>query len=120
MTRRAQQRQQPVGLVYLVHLVCPMAHGPQRASQHYTGFVERPEELDARLTAHRAGRGARFLAACVERGSDFVLARTWTPATRRLERTLKRHGGATRRCPICTPGTTWGRCTVSRTRRAEP
>jgi predicted GIY-YIG superfamily endonuclease len=80
------------GTVYLLHFDRPYGH-----AAHYTGWAI---DLDARLAAHTAGRGARLLAVIREAGIGWQLARTW-PGTRTRERALKRQGGASRRCPLC-------------------
>jgi hypothetical protein len=54
-----------------------------------------------RLAVHRAGHGARIMAAVVERGVPFFVARTWVGG-RALERKLKRRKNAPRLCPACT------------------
>jgi predicted GIY-YIG superfamily endonuclease len=81
-----------VGTVYLLHFDRPYGH-----AGHYTGWAS---NLNARLTEHAAGRGARLLAVVQQAGIGWHLARTW-PGTRALERALKRQGGASRRCPLC-------------------
>lgn len=56
--------------------------------------------LEARLDAHRSGRGARLLAVVAEAGIGWTLARTWR-GDRYRERQLKRQGGRSRLCPLC-------------------
>jgi predicted GIY-YIG superfamily endonuclease len=85
-------RPSPIGLVYLVHFTEPYRH-----ARHYTGWTA---DLDSRLAAHQAGRGARLLQVITQAGIGWTLARTWQ-GTRERERQLKRQGGASRRCPIC-------------------
>ncbi|MFD0000168.1 hypothetical protein [Nocardia sp. NPDC127526] len=80
------------GTVYLLHFDRPFRH-----ARHYTGWTT---DLDARLTEHRAGRGARLLEVLRDNGIGWELARTWH-GTRSRERQLKREGGAARRCPKC-------------------
>jgi predicted GIY-YIG superfamily endonuclease len=80
------------GTIYLLHFDQPYRH-----ARHYTGWAA---DLDTRLTAHTAGRGARLLTVIADAGIGWTLARTWT-GTRRRERALKRQGGASRRCPLC-------------------
>ncbi|MFE3195029.1 hypothetical protein ACFXHA_38905 [Nocardia sp. NPDC059240] len=80
------------GTVYLLHFDQPFRH-----ARHYTGWTT---DLDARLTEHRAGRGARLLEVLRDNGIGWELARTWA-GTRGRERQLKREGGASRRCPKC-------------------
>jgi predicted GIY-YIG superfamily endonuclease len=78
--------------VYLLHFTERLAH-----AGHYLGSAG---DLQARLTAHRDGQGARLLAVCKERGIGFELARTWQGG-RELERQLKRRHAGPRLCPIC-------------------
>jgi predicted GIY-YIG superfamily endonuclease len=83
------------GQVYLLHLDPPVA-GHAGHYQHST------HDLDARLEAHREGRGARLLEVQKERGGTFRLVRTW-PGGRGRERAIKdRHEGP-RLCPECSP-----------------
>jgi len=84
----------PPGTVYMLHFTAPFGH-----ARHYVGWAR---DLDARITAHRDGRGARLVAVITAAGIGFTVART-VPGDRTLERAIKRAGGATRYCPICTP-----------------
>jgi predicted GIY-YIG superfamily endonuclease len=86
-------RQAPQGTVYLL---CFGDH-PYRHAKHYLGFTT---DLDARLAAHAAGRGARLLEVITAAGITFTLARTWQ-GTRSLERKLKNQHNSCRLCPIC-------------------
>ena len=70
---------------------------PRGFAGHYTGWTL---NLPARLVDHAAGRGARLMQVVGEVGIDWQLARIW-PGTRARERSLKRSGGAARRCPVC-------------------
>jgi hypothetical protein len=67
--------------------------------QHYLGWCL---DLDVRLAAHRAGRGARLTQVAVERGIAFEVVRTW-PGDRTLERRLKNRKESPRFCPLCFP-----------------
>lgn len=82
------------GTVYLLHLDPPVKH-----ARHYTGWTS---NLDERLEAHRAGRGARLLEVAVEAGGTFRLVRTW-PGSRALERAIKDIRNAPQLCPECSP-----------------
>ncbi|HRJ42165.1 MAG TPA: hypothetical protein PL105_09795 [Caldilineaceae bacterium] len=84
--------------VYLLHFAQPIS--PAHTARHYIGYTD---DLDARLSEHRAGRGSRFCVVAAERGIEFVLARTW-PGNRTKERQLKRQKMAPRLCPICQAG----------------
>lgn len=81
-----------VGTVYLLHF-----HQPYKHARHYIGWTT---DLDARLSAHRHGRGARLLAVISQAGIDWTLARTWH-GPRARERQIKIQGGASRVCPCC-------------------
>jgi hypothetical protein len=84
--------------VYLVHLDQRLGSDhPQGGAQHYLGQTI---NLDQRLECHRAGLGARILAAAVERGISFDVVRTW-PGGRAEERQLKRQHNAPKLCPRC-------------------
>jgi predicted GIY-YIG superfamily endonuclease len=82
------------GTIYLLHFSQPYKH-----AAHYIGFTT---DLPARLDAHTKGTGARLLEVITAAGLSFQLARTWK-GTRKSERQIKRHGGATRLCPMCNP-----------------
>jgi len=82
-----------VGTVYLLHFDAPFGH-----AKHYTGWSA---DLPARLAEHEAGRGARLTEVVCDAGIRWVLSRTWPGVTRDYERSLKRQGGAARRCPAC-------------------
>jgi predicted GIY-YIG superfamily endonuclease len=82
------------GTVYIVHFDTPYKH-----ARHYTGWAT---DLDARLEAHREGRGARLMEVIKEAGITWRLSRTW-PGTRDRERAIKNRHEAPRLCPECTP-----------------
>jgi predicted GIY-YIG superfamily endonuclease len=82
------------GTVYLIHLDVPYKH-----ARHYTGWTA---NLDARLQAHRDGRGARLMEVITAAGITWRLARTW-PGGRDRERAIKNRHEAPRLCPFCTP-----------------
>lgn len=82
------------GTVYLLHLDPPLKH-----ARHYVGWTS---NLDERLEAHRAGRGARLLEAVKEAGGSFHLVRTWA-GSRSLERAIKDRKEAPKLCPGCSP-----------------
>ncbi len=83
-----------VGVVYLLHFAEPYFH-----ARHYAGFSC---NLAQRLRAHRAGRGARLMAAVAEAEIRFVLVRTWDNVTQAFERRLHRNRHLVEMCPICT------------------
>jgi hypothetical protein len=83
---------------YLVHLDQRLGSDhPLGSAGHYLGTTV---NLDRRLEIHRTGKGARILAAAVERGIGFDVVRTW-PGGRDVERQLKRQRNAPRMCPRC-------------------
>ena len=97
------------GTVYLIHLDVPYKH-----ARHYTGWTA---DLDARLQAHRHGRGARLMEVITAAAITWQLARTW-PGGRDRERAIKNRHEAPRLCPICTPDpypVTTGRSAAIRT-----
>lgn len=79
--------------VYLLHFDRPYRH-----ARHCTGMAA---DLDVRLAAHRAGRGARLIEVVTAAGIGFQVARLWPGEGRAKERRLKRSGGASRYCPMC-------------------
>jgi hypothetical protein len=88
-----------VGVIYLIHFDQPIGDptNPRGFASHYTGWTL---DLPARLVDHANGRGARLLQVVGEQGIGWQLARIWA-GTRDRERSLKRSGGAARRCPVC-------------------
>jgi hypothetical protein len=88
-----------VGVIYLLHFDQPIGDltNPRGFASHYTGWTL---NLPLRLQEHAAGRGARLMQVVGEAGIGWQLARIWT-GTRTRERSLKRSGGAARRCPVC-------------------
>ncbi len=90
------------GTVYLLHFSEAVGN-----AGHYLGWAK---ALDARLAAHRAGKGGRATRVLAGRGGSFLLARTW-PGGLALEAKLRRQGPK-RLCPLCTgslPGRPRGR-----------
>ena len=82
-----------MGLIYLLHF--------DRSYQHVRHYLGYTDNLEARLAAHRAGRGSPLVAAAVGDGIAFQLAATW-PADRTEECGLRRYRNSPRRlCPIC-------------------
>lgn len=80
------------GTVYLIHFERPFGH-----AKHYLGWAKC---LQRRLAEHRAGNGARLIAVIMAAGIGWELARTWDGPPQ-LEARLKRQGGRSRHCPIC-------------------
>jgi predicted GIY-YIG superfamily endonuclease len=87
------------GKVYLIHFDRPLGNldNPRGQARHYLGYTD---DLDARLEAHRRGRGARLMEVVAEAGIGWRVARTWE-GDRELERKLKRRKNSPRLCPIC-------------------
>ena len=90
------------GFVYLVCFESPIGDvaNPKGAAAHYLGWAD---DVAARMAEHRAGRGARILAACVRQGIAFDVVRTWAGVDRNFERRMKRQHNAWRLCPRCGP-----------------
>jgi hypothetical protein len=86
-------------VTYLIHMDRPLG-GPAHFAQHYLGTTI---NLDRRLETHRAGLGARILAAANERGVAYDVVRTW-PGGREVERRIKAQHAAPRLCPACSGG----------------
>ncbi|WP_306364375.1 hypothetical protein [Nocardia sp. CC227C] len=78
--------------VYLLHF--------DRRYHHAGHYIGTTRDLEARLAAHREGRGARLLQVLKEHGIGWHLARTWDGG-RALERELKGFKNAARLCPDC-------------------
>jgi hypothetical protein len=88
-----------VGLIYLAHFDSPIGDStnPRGFALHYTGWTL---NLPIRLGEHAAGRGARLMQVVAEQGIAWQVTRLWI-GSRSRERSLKRQGGAARRCPLC-------------------
>jgi len=83
--------------LYLLHFTVKVADH----AGHYLGYSS---SIRKRLEEHRAGRGSPLIRALLERGGDFHLVRTWSPASRTLERQLKRWKKLRQLCPTCRNG----------------
>jgi hypothetical protein len=84
----------PAGpVVYLLHFEAPYQH-----AVHYLGWSAC---LAARLAHHRAGRGARLMAAVTAAGIAVTVARVWKGADRHFERRLHDRKENRALCPIC-------------------
>jgi hypothetical protein len=97
------------GTIYLLCFDQPYVPYPGApahcCARHYIGWTL---NLPERLRQHRQGHGARLIAVITAAGITFQLART-RPGDRATERAIKRCGGATRYCPICTQTPRHGR-----------
>jgi hypothetical protein len=94
-----QRNGQLVGLIYLAHFDRPIGDtsNPRGFAAHYTGWTL---NLPIRLGEHAAGRGARLMQVVAEQRIGWQVTRLWV-GSRGRERSLKRQGGAARRCPLC-------------------
>ena len=90
---------QTAGYVYLIHLARPLGNPANAYAQarHYCGWTY---DVEARLALHRAGQGARLLAAAVARGIAFDVVRVW-PAPLGFEKQVKACKSGPRLCPVC-------------------
>lgn len=81
--------------IYLIHFSRPFKH-----ARHYMGQTG---DLAARLSRHKAGRGASLLAAAVSAGIRLHVVRKWTgsKATAKNEQRLKRTWKNSDLCPRC-------------------
>jgi hypothetical protein len=88
-----------VGLIYQAHFDQPIGDtsNPRSFASHYTGWTL---NLPVRLGEHAAGRGARLMQVVAEQQIGWQVTRLLA-GTRARERSLKRQGGAARRCPVC-------------------
>jgi len=78
--------------IYLIHFSEAYKH-----ARHYIGLTD---DLDARLSAHASGQGARLMEVITNAGISWKVARTWS-GNRKLERQLKRRKEAPALCPVC-------------------
>jgi predicted GIY-YIG superfamily endonuclease len=79
--------------VYLIHFDKPLGH-----AAHYIGWAK---NIQARLSEHEKGIGAKLTAAVKDNGISWELARTWPGEDRKFERSLKNRHSARELCPIC-------------------
>lgn len=83
-------------MIYLIHFDTPLHH-----ANHYVGFVDGDQNaVNTRLAEHRAGHGAKILAACNQRGITYKVVRTM-PGNRARERQIKNTHQTRAYCPIC-------------------
>ncbi len=95
-----------VGTIYLIHFDAPLGDvdRPHMHASHYLGWTE-DDDVDGRIARHRAGDGAKILAAANLQGITYAVVRTWADATRDDERRMKKSGHfADRLCPVCKSG----------------
>lgn len=88
-------------MIYLLHF-----HRRYKHAGHYLGFAENLSTLKARLKRHRSGNGARLVEVINAAGINWELVRVWRGegADRNQERRMKKMGGLSRKCPICSDG----------------
>jgi predicted GIY-YIG superfamily endonuclease len=82
-----------MGIVYLLHFEKKYKH-----AQHYIGYTD---NLEKRLKRHQAKQGSKFVAAMLNNGINFLLARTWEGVDYSFERKLKNRHKSSMFCPIC-------------------
>jgi len=80
------------GTIYLIHFDSPYRH-----ARHYMGFTT---NLADRIERHKAGHGSRLMSVITQAGIGWRSVGTWA-GDRNLERRMKRNGGLSRCCPIC-------------------
>lgn len=80
-------------MVYLIHFSKKYKH-----AGHYVGYTT---DINARLAAHKKGNGARLMRVVTEAGIDWELVRVWEDGDQKFERSLKKKGNISRKCPIC-------------------
>ena len=87
-----------MGEVYLFHFHQPLGNPANRRAQasHYVGFAE---DLEARLEAQLAGRGAKIVQAAIGRGIGFDIYH-W-PACLAVEKLIKARKQTSVYCPKC-------------------
>lgn len=81
-----------MGLVYLIHFSEKYKH-----AGHYLGYAD---DLQARIAAHRANRGARLLQVVNQAGISWDVVRVWQ-GDRSVERQLKNQHNGWALCPVC-------------------
>lgn len=86
------------GHLYIFHFNAPLGNlsNPRAQARHYVGFCE---DLDRRITAHLAGKGAKLVAAALKQGLVFELYH-W-PACLATEKLVKRRKETAVFCPAC-------------------
>ena len=87
--------------VYLLHFDQPIGN-PEKSrgqAQHYIGYTS--GSVEERVKEHASGAGACIMAAVVDKGIGFRVARVWPEGGRALERKLKAQHNARRLCPLC-------------------
>lgn len=81
--------------VYLLHFSSPYKH-----ARHYIGWAKK---IDARISHHKHGTGARLCAVVIDAGIELVTARIWEGKGKDFERRLKNQRKPSNFCPICNP-----------------
>jgi hypothetical protein len=85
-------------VIYLLHFSRRYKH-----AGHYLGFAKNFKSLVKRLKEHRRGSGANLVNVVQTAGIDWQLVRIWygPGSTRTEERRIKKMGGLSRSCPLC-------------------
>lgn len=81
-------------MVYILELARPLGN-ERHTARFYVGWCKE-DRLEARLAHHRAGTGAAFTRAAVERGIDFKVVLTIPGADKREERRIKNQKSTSR------------------------
>ena len=99
---------------YLIHFREPLGGTtPHSRAQHYIGWAV---DLTERMEDHRAGRGARIMAAVEAAGISWEITRVW-PGGYVLEKRLKKLKNARMLCPRCNAGAWQRGLLAGRTKR---
>lgn len=84
-------------MIYLLHFSPAYKTRSGRRIRHYMGATR---DIDGRMRDHKAGRGARLLAAAVKRGTRITIARRWRGSFKKEQelKALKNHKSL---CSVC-------------------
>jgi len=83
-----------MGRVYLIHFDQKLHH-----ARHYIGYTRL--SIEARISRHHSGDGAKLLRALDQRGIGWRVARVWENQSQEFERKLKNRKNAKKLCPVC-------------------
>lgn len=97
-------------IVYIIHFTRPVAH-----ARHYIGTTR---TFNARMEAHRRGRGAKILKRANELGIKWrVVVKLY--GARTLERKLKSRHDTASLCPVCKVRRSRAKARTAKTRKAK-
>jgi predicted GIY-YIG superfamily endonuclease len=85
-----------IGTVYLVHAARAL-----RGARHYLGFTQ---DVAARVSRHKKGRGTPLLGEMTRRGIPWRVVRRWNRRDGHFEKDLKRRYALADLCPVCSKG----------------